>query len=66
MSKVTSTFDGFVGHAGVPVRLHAGEEYDAEHPLVQAQPGLFSEPKDPPKRPSLTGRGKTAKDPADG
>jgi hypothetical protein len=44
MSKVTATYDGFVGHNGVPVQLHSGDEYDAAHSLVQDRPELFTEP----------------------
>jgi hypothetical protein len=44
MSTVKATFDGFVGLNGVPVLLHDGDEYDMEHPLVQAHPDLFTEP----------------------
>jgi len=49
MSKVTAVYNGFVGHEGVPVLLHEGDEWDADDALVQAQPALFTEP---PKRPS--------------
>ena len=54
MSKVKANMDGFVGLDGVPVLLHAGEEYDAEHALVQARPDLFDEVPEAPKRPVLS------------
>lgn len=64
MSKVQSTYHGFVGHEGVPVLLHEGDEYDADHPLVSAQPNLFTEPP-APKRTMLRGKAKTpAEEPA--
>lgn len=52
MSKVTATFDGFVGHNGVPVQLQSGDEYDSEHSLVQARPDLFTEPEPEPVKPA--------------
>lgn len=63
MSKVTATFNGFVGHEGVPVQLHHGAEYDSEHPLAQARPDLFTEPEaakieEPPKAPAKTATAK--------
>jgi periplasmic protein TonB len=42
MSTVKATYSGFVSHDGIPVMLSAGEEYDADHPLVEARPDLFS------------------------
>jgi hypothetical protein len=59
MSKVTATFDGFVGHGGSSVPLNSGDEYDSEHPLVKAHPGLFTEPEaakveEAPKAPAKT------------
>lgn len=54
MSKVKATMDGFVGHNGVPVQLHSGDVYDAEHPLALARPDLFEEVLEAPKRPILT------------
>jgi hypothetical protein len=44
MSTVKATFDGFVGLNGVPVLLADGDEYDSEHPLVEAHPEMFTEP----------------------
>jgi hypothetical protein len=44
MSTVIATYSGFVGHNGVPVQLHDGDEYDSSHPLVQANPHMFGEP----------------------
>lgn len=44
MSKVQATYSGFVGHDGVPVLLTEGAEYDENHPVVQANPGMFTEP----------------------
>lgn len=41
--KVYASQDwGFVGHEGTPVRVNAGDEYDAGHPLVKAHPELFT------------------------
>lgn len=51
MSKVFSKVDGFVGVDGVPVLLAVGDEYDASHPLAQARPEMFTEPKRAPGRP---------------
>lgn len=59
MSKVTATYSGFVGHEGVPVLLHDGDEYDSDHSLVQARPELFTEPP-AAKRTVLRGKGKAA------
>lgn len=42
MSKVYATFNGFVGHNGQSVWLAEGDEYDAGHPLVKAQPQHFT------------------------
>ncbi len=44
MSKVYATFSGFVGFEGVPTEIHDGDEYPADHPLVQANPHLFAAP----------------------
>lgn len=44
MSNVRAVYEGFVGHEGVPVLLHEGDEYDADHPLVVARPELFTDP----------------------
>jgi len=44
MSTVKAIYSGFVGHEGVPVLLNDGDDYDVEHPLVQARPELFTEP----------------------
>jgi len=49
MSTVKATFNGFVGHEGVPVLLHDGDEYEADHPLVEARPELFTEPEPEPE-----------------
>lgn len=54
MSTVKATYDGFVGHDGVPVLLVDGAEYDADHPLVQARPDLFTEPRRAPARAART------------
>lgn len=51
MSKVYATYSGFVGFDGVPVLLADGAEYDDTHPLVQAHPELFTEPRRSPGRP---------------
>jgi hypothetical protein len=51
MSKVTATYDGYVGVEGVPVLVTSGDEYDSEHPLVQNRPELFTEPRRAPGRP---------------
>ncbi len=48
MSKVTATYSGFVPVDGVPVQLQDGDEYEADHPLVQARPELFTEPEPAP------------------
>lgn len=66
MSKVKATYGGFVGFQGVPVLLHEGEEYDADHPLVAARPELFSEPVAAPKRPALRGKKAAEEPPAKG
>jgi hypothetical protein len=47
MSKVYAVFDGFVGTETGDVRLSPGDEYDTSHPLVRAQPGLFTAPETP-------------------
>ena len=58
MSKVRVNGEhGFVGHDGVPVLLAGGDEYDSEHPLVQARPELFDEVPEPAKR-AVLGRPK--------
>ncbi len=44
MSKVYATYSGFVGHMGVPVEIHDGDEYPDDHPVVVANPHLFTEP----------------------
>jgi len=44
MSKVTARVTAFVGHNGVPTPLVTGDEYDENHPLVQAHPEHFTEP----------------------
>lgn len=59
--KVQSKYSGFVGVDGVPVLVHEGEDYDSEHPLVQARPDLFTEPKRAPGRP-LGSKNKSASD----
>lgn len=51
MSKVNATYGGFVGLNGVPVLLADGDEYDENHPLVQAHPHMFTEPRRSPGRP---------------
>lgn len=48
MSKVTATYDGFVPVDGVPVQLQSGDEYETDHPLVQARPELFTKPEPDP------------------
>lgn len=53
MSKVKATYDGFVGHEGVPVLLHDGDEYDSGHPLVAARPELFTSPPPVPVKPEV-------------
>jgi hypothetical protein len=45
MSTVQAQIDGFVGYSGGEVRLHFGEEYPANHPLVEERPDLFTQPK---------------------
>lgn len=54
MSTVKAIIDGFVGFSGVPILLHDGDEYDAEHPLVQAHPEMFTEPRRAPVKPTVT------------
>ena len=61
MSKVNATYSGFVSHEGVPVLLSAGDEFEADHPLVAARPDLFTKPpapkqqqKEDPKPPEVT------------
>lgn len=51
MTTVKALFDGFVGHGGIPVELHAGDEYDADDPVVTTNPDKFTEPKRGPGRP---------------
>jgi len=51
MSMVKAIVNGFVGHDGVPILLHDGDEYDSEHPLVQAHPEMFTEPRRSPAKP---------------
>lgn len=54
MSQVKANYNGFVGLNGVPVLLHEGDVYDADHALVAARPDLFDEvPEAAPKRPVL-------------
>lgn len=50
-SKVTATYTGWVGLNGMPVLLSEGAEYDDDHPLVQAMPQHFTEPRRAPGRP---------------
>jgi hypothetical protein len=45
---------GFVGHEGQPVWLAEHDEFDANHPLVQARPELFDGAPESPKRPVLS------------
>jgi hypothetical protein len=52
VSKVYAIYSGFVGLDGVPVLLTDGAEYDDSHPLVQARPELFTEPRRSPGRPA--------------
>lgn len=41
--KVYANADyGFVGWQGASVPLYAGDEYDLEHPMVQAHPEWFT------------------------
>lgn len=54
MSTVKATIDGFVGFNGVPILLHDGDDYDSEHPLVQAHPEMFTEPRRSPAKPTVT------------
>lgn len=57
MSKGKVTVNGnhgFVGHEGVPVLLVEHDEYDVDHPLVQARPDLFDQVAPEPKRPILS------------
>lgn len=54
MSKVRAQVDAFVGVNGVPVRLHSGDEHDADDPIVRACPELFTQPTEEPKRPVLS------------
>jgi hypothetical protein len=61
MSTVKSTYSGFVGLDGVPVLLHDGDEYDAGHPLVEAYPHMFTEPRRSPGRPPAA-KGKATDD----
>lgn len=51
MSKVNAIYSGFVGLNGVPVLLGEGDEYDDSHPMVQAHPQHFTEPRRSPGRP---------------
>lgn len=51
MSKVNATYSGFVGLNGMPVLLHEGDDYDDTHPMVQAHPEHFTEPRRGPGRP---------------
>lgn len=39
--KARSIFSGFVGHEGVPVYIHEGEERPADDELVKAFPQHF-------------------------
>lgn len=38
---VRATFSGFVGHGGVPVYIHEGEERSADDELARAFPQHF-------------------------
>lgn len=42
MSKVYATISGFIGHGGQSVPIHEGDEYDADHALVEAHPEHFT------------------------
>lgn len=52
MSTVRATYSGFVGLNGMPVLLNDGDEYDENHPMVQAHPQHFTEPRRGPGRPA--------------
>lgn len=58
MSKVKARIDGFVGFDGVPVLLAAGDEWDADAPLVRTHPELFTQPDPELKRPVLSRKAK--------
>jgi hypothetical protein len=64
MSKVTATYSGFVGHEGVPVWVTDGDEYEADHPLVQTHPELFTKPP-APKQPEAREQAPAPKPPAE-
>ena len=59
-STVKPLANCFVGTSSGPVYVHEGEDYDTDHPLVQAHPALFTEPAPEPKRPILSRKGKDA------
>ena len=48
MSTVRAQIDGFVGFQGASVLLNFGDEWDAGHPIVAANPHLFSTPEPEP------------------
>jgi len=42
MSTVRAQLDGFVGYTGGELRLHYGDVFSTDHPLVKERPDLFS------------------------
>lgn len=45
MSTVRSLFHGWVPVNGVPTLISEGEEFDVDHPVVEARPDLFTQPR---------------------
>jgi hypothetical protein len=64
MSKVRARREyGFVGLGAEDIRVHHGQVFDVDHPLVVARPELFDEVPEPepaPKRPILSRKPKDA------
>lgn len=50
MSTVKVLQTVFLGTSRGQITLHAGDEYEADDPMVQAYPSLFTQPPPEPKR----------------
>jgi hypothetical protein len=59
MSQVYPLLDGWVGYGdGASILLETGTPVDADHPVVQERPELFTKP--PAEEPKRTARPRTA------
>lgn len=54
--KVRATFSGFIGHQGVPVYIHEGEERPADDELAKAFPQHFAQIQPTVDQPRSRGR----------